>query len=65
MNELDFLRFKEFEVNVAATVNSNGSGGWEVSLTQGGGTVILTIQQLDRVNKKIQDYILESLEAKQ
>ncbi len=61
MNELDFLRFKEFAVSVVATVNSNGSGGWEVSLTQDGATVILTSQQLDRINGKIQDYISQGI----
>jgi len=57
MSELDFLRFKEFSLDVAATVNSNGSGGWEVSLSQDGSAVILTAQQLDRINRKIQEYI--------
>jgi hypothetical protein len=61
MTDLDFLRFKEFAVDVAATVNSNGSGGWEVSLTQGGATVILTSQQLERINIKIQDYINQGI----
>ncbi len=56
-SELDFLRFKEFAVDIAATVNSNGSGGWEVSLTQDGSTVILTSQQLELINRKIQGYI--------
>jgi len=61
MSDLDFLRFKEFAVDVAVTVNSNGSGGWEVSLTQDGATVILTSQQLDRINRKIQEYISQGI----
>ena len=57
MSDLNFLKFKEFAVDVVATVNSNGSGGWEVSLTQDGATVIFTSQQLERINRKIQEYI--------
>lgn len=61
MSDLDFLRFKEFAVDIVATVNSNGSGGWEVSLTQNGATVILTSHQLERINIKIQEHIGEGI----
>jgi hypothetical protein len=64
MSVLDFLIFKEFEVNASVVCNELGSGGWEVILTQGAEKVVITSQQLDRINKKIQDYIAESLEMK-
>lgn len=62
MSALDFLSFKEFQADVSLVVNQEGSGGYEVSISQGQSKVILTHQQLDRINKKIQDYIVESLE---
>lgn len=62
MSVLDFLIFKEFEVNVSLMCNELGSGGYEVIMTQGAEKVAITSQQLDRINKKIQDHIAESLE---
>ncbi len=63
MSELDFLKFKEFEIGVSLVCNEVGSGGWEVILSQGSEKIAITSQQLDRINKKIQDYIAESLET--
>ena len=64
MSALDFLNFKEFQADVSLVANQEGSGGWEVSISQGQSKVTLTHQQLDRINKKIRDYIAEGLEEK-
>lgn len=62
MSALDFLEFKEFQADVSLVCNKSGSGGWEVTIAQDLVEVTLTSQQLDRINKKIQDYIAESVE---
>jgi hypothetical protein len=61
MGDLDFLKFKEFDISISLVCNELGSGGWEVIMSQGSEKVALTSDQLNRLNKKVQDYIAESI----